>query len=287
LGEGRNGKSTWVNLLLKMVGLENCCSVALQHLSRRFKKAEMKGKLINFYTDLPDITMAVTDDFKIVTSGDPVSIERKYYDSETVRLTAKHIYSANSLPKSMDESYGFFSRLIMIDYPNRFEGDNADPFLLQKLTTPAELSGLLNLAISGLRRLLKAGRFSYSKNVEEVAAEYKMKSSPVTTIADFMAGATLKDSKEAALKDDLYLAYKGWCLETGEEEIIHSKDELCRVIYQGYAVTETQITVRDNKQRKRALRGICLSEEGSRLANLGKSITPPTLDQSRQIKVLA
>jgi len=83
------------------------------------------------------------------------------------------------------------------------------------------------------------------------------------------------------------LAYKGWCLETGEEEIIHSKDELCRVIYQGYAVTETQITVRDNKQRKRALRGICLSEEGSRLANLGKSITPPTLDQSRQIKVLA
>lgn len=243
LGEGRNGKSTWVNLLLKLVGMNNSCSVALQHLGRRFKKAEMKGKLINFYTDLPEITMALTDDFKIVTSGDPVSIERKYYDSETVRLTAKHIYSANALPKTMDDSYGFFSRLIMIDFPNRFEGDNADPFLMQKLSTPEELSGLLNLAISGLRRLLKAGKFSYSKNVEEVAAEYKMKSSPVITIADFMAGATLKNSKETALKDDLYLAYKGWCLEAGEEEIIHSKDELCRVIYQGYAVTDTQMSL--------------------------------------------
>lgn len=286
LGEGRNGKSTWVNLLLNLVGLNNCCSVALQHLGRRFKKAEMKGKLINFYTDLPEITMAVTDEFKIVTSGDPISIERKYFDPETVRLTAKHIYSANALPKSMDESYGFFSRLIMIDFPNRFvEGVNMDPHLMEKLTTPEELSGLLNLAISGLRRLQKAGRFSYSKNVEEVAAEYKMKSSPVFTIADFMTAATLKDSKEAALKDDLYLAYKGWCLETGEEEIIHSKDELCRVIYKGYAVTETQITVGENK-RKRALRGICLSEEGNRLADLGMSITPiPEL--SGQTKVLA
>ena len=97
--------------------------------------------------------------------------------------------------------------------------------------------------------------------------------------------ATLKDSKEVALKDDLYLAYKGWCLETGEEEIIHSKDELCRVIYKGYAVTETQITVGENK-RKRALRGICLSEEGNRLAGLGKSITPIP-DLSGQTKVLA
>jgi len=38
LGEGRNGKSTWVNLLLKMVGLENCCSVALQHHEQEIQK---------------------------------------------------------------------------------------------------------------------------------------------------------------------------------------------------------------------------------------------------------
>ncbi len=223
LGEGRNGKSTWVNLLLTLVSLENCSSVALQHLGRRFKKAEMKGKLINFYTDLPEITMGLTDDFKMVTSGDPISIERKYFDPETVRLIAKHIYSANALPKTMDESYGFFSRIILIDFPHRFEGDNADTFLLQKLTTPEELSGFLNLAISGLRRLLKTRKFSYSKSVEDVTAEYKRKSNPVITIAGFMTEATLKDGQEKVLKDDLYLAYRGWCLEKGEEEIIHSR----------------------------------------------------------------
>jgi len=78
LGEGRNGKSTWVNLLLALVSLDNCASVPLQQLSRKFKAAELKGKLINFYTDLPDMTLGLTDAFKIITSGDPMTIEEKY-----------------------------------------------------------------------------------------------------------------------------------------------------------------------------------------------------------------
>jgi len=34
---------------------------------------------------------------------------------------SKQIFSANALPKSMDETYGFFSRIILMDFPNRFE----------------------------------------------------------------------------------------------------------------------------------------------------------------------
>ncbi|MFB3764843.1 MAG: phage/plasmid primase, P4 family [Methanotrichaceae archaeon] len=272
LGEGRNGKSTWINLLVNLVSLDNCSSVALQHLGRRFKKAELKGKLINFYTDLPDLTMSLADDFKIVTSGDPTSIERKYFDPEVVRLIAKHIYSANALPKTMDESYGFFSRIILVDFPNRFESENADPFLLQKLTTPEELSGFLNLAISGLKRLLASQRFSYDKEVEDVAEEYKVRSSPIVAILDFMTQATMRDNNGKILKDDLWLAYRGWCLDSGEVETMHSKEELCRAISQGYPVKTTHPRV--NGIQKWAFQGLQFSDEGKRLKDLGATITP-------------
>jgi hypothetical protein len=43
-----------------------------------------------------------------------------------------------------------------------------DPFIMDKLTTKEEMSGLLNEAIKGLHKLLKKKNFSYSIGVEEV-----------------------------------------------------------------------------------------------------------------------
>jgi putative DNA primase/helicase len=43
----------------------------------------------------------------------------------------------------------------MIDFPNKFEGIQADKQILQKLATESELSGLFNVALQGLKRLLK------------------------------------------------------------------------------------------------------------------------------------
>ena len=44
----------------------------------------------------------------------------------------------------------------------------ADTQIIQKLTSPEEMSGLLNKALDGLDRIRGQGDFSYSKNTEEV-----------------------------------------------------------------------------------------------------------------------
>jgi P4 family phage/plasmid primase-like protien len=278
LGEGRNGKSTWVNLLAALVSLENTSQVPLQHLGRKFKTSELKGKLINFYTDLPDLTVAVTDAFKIVTSGDPMTIEEKYKAPQKMINYSKQVFSANALPKCLDETYGFFSRLILIDFPNRFEGDNADPFLLKKLTTPEELSGFLNLAISGLRRLLQNQHFSYDMSVDDIAEEYQRRSAPAMAVTDFVGATTLKNTSDAVLKEDLWLAYRGWCLENGENEL--PKESFFKGVYSAYAVSNTRIS--EDGFRRPALRGLVLSEEGRRLADLGKSISPEYAKSSQR-----
>jgi putative DNA primase/helicase len=48
---------------------------------------------------------------------------------------AKLIFSANQIPVTPDETDAFFSRLIIINFPNQLLVDKADPSLVEKLTT--------------------------------------------------------------------------------------------------------------------------------------------------------
>ena len=72
-----------------------------------------------------------------------------------MRNEAKLIFSANDLPKTPDNTVGFFSRWIIIEFCNQF-GTLERPFnpnLDDELHTPKELSGFLNKALEGLARL--------------------------------------------------------------------------------------------------------------------------------------
>jgi hypothetical protein len=41
----------------------------------------------------------------------------------------------------------FFARLLIINFPNQFLGDKANPYLIEELTTPEEMSALLSLIL--------------------------------------------------------------------------------------------------------------------------------------------
>lgn len=125
--------------------------------------------------------------------------------------------------------------------------------------------------MEGLRRLLKAQKFSYDKDVEEVAAIYKARTAPGGVLREFMTAATLKAPQEKILKDDIWAAYLGWCLETGDLDI-GSKEELFRDLYKNYPVKPSHS--RHNGQQAWFIRGISFSGEGVRLKNLGLSNSP-------------
>jgi putative DNA primase/helicase len=76
----------------------------------------------------------------------------------------------------------FFARWIVTRFPNKFEGERANTKLLDKLTTESEMSGLLYLALSGLKRLLDNNKFSYNNTSEDVAEEYQRLSNPVSAV---------------------------------------------------------------------------------------------------------
>jgi putative DNA primase/helicase len=185
VGEGANGKSTFIRLLRAFIGEDNCTSITLQSLSsNRFASSELYGKLVNLYPDLPTALVKDTGPLKALTGGDAIPAERKFERGFTFVNKAKLIFSANKPPVIDDEGYAIWRRAVIIEFPNKFEGENRDPDLLDKLTVPEELSGLLNLAVEKLRILRERGDFSYNPSWKRTRKKYTVMSDPVAAFVE-------------------------------------------------------------------------------------------------------
>lgn len=211
LGDGSNGKSTLLQLFSAFLGEQNISSIELQEImSNRFTRHQLHNKLANIYPDLPSKTLKQTGIFKALTGGDTLTADRKFKDPVTFVNTAKLIFSANELPKTLDDTTAFYRRWILLNFPYTFEGANCDPHKLEKITTPQELSGLLNYALEGLKRLQKNNGFSNSQTTSDTQIQYTRLSNPIIY---FLEECTTKDPEAVTPKDTIYNAYKVFCQE--------------------------------------------------------------------------
>ncbi len=209
-GTGANGKSTTLSLLDTVVGSRNVSKIPLQSLDQhRFKRAELFGKSINMFADLSDTAVKNSSYFKAIVSGDPIDAERKFRDPFWFHPTARLVFSANQVPYSPDRGYAFYRRLILVPFLNQFVGNKADRDLIGKMTQPDELSGLLNRALKGLKRLFDQEHFSEGEASRNALDAYKRSSDTVEAFAqdhcDFDdLGAKVERTK-------LYAMYMSYC----------------------------------------------------------------------------
>ncbi len=210
-GSGANGKSIFIYLIRNFIGEDNVSVVSLQQLQAdRFAPARLYGKKANVFADIPPLRMKSTDIIKSLTGfTDKISGEKKFKDTFEFVNGAKLIFSANQLPQVDDESDAFWNRVILIEFPHKFEGKKDDKDLIKKLTTPEELSGLLNFALEGLDQLLKNGRFTYD---HDTTFERWQKLTKVENpVSDFMENCIEIRVDASANKEALYNAYVVYC----------------------------------------------------------------------------
>ncbi|HOV82908.1 MAG TPA: hypothetical protein PLQ01_09585 [Methanothrix sp.] len=159
-----------------------------------------------------------------MTGGDDNRAQEKYRPAFSFRNKAKMLFSANMLPRSPDDTYAYYSRWILLEFLNVFDPRNGtgDPDLDSKLQTPEELSGLLNIALAGLKRLKDNGwRFSYDKTVEDVERMYKRNANPVYAfLLDECEPGEAIDCIEKTL---FYNRFKTYALEHGIRPLSSTK----------------------------------------------------------------
>ncbi len=171
-GDTDTGKTAFLNLLMNFIGKKNTAGISLQRISvgDKFALASLRNKYINIFDDLSSKDL-IAGGFKIATGGGYITAEHKFGDPFQFINFAKHIFATNKIPsiKEIDvDDKAYYDRWIPIPFDNQIEKDKQDKFLIEKLTTNEELSGLLNYAIEGLRRLLKNKKFSFNKTPEEI-----------------------------------------------------------------------------------------------------------------------
>lgn len=214
IGGGSNGKSTYLNLTKFLLGKENVSSISLQQLGQsRFATSALTEKFANIYPDIPSQALKNTGTFKMLTGQDLIGAEFKFGKYFTFENHAKLLFSANQIPETTDDTEAFFRRWMIIVFPNRFTDftePKSDKNILEKLTTPQELSGLLNKAVKALSNLLDKGKFHGDKPTAEWREDYIRKSDPIA--AFYMDGLEeVNDIKLYVTKTALYQAFIRYC----------------------------------------------------------------------------
>lgn len=93
-------------------------------------------------------------------------------------------------------------------FPNQFLGEKADQDIIKKLTTPEALSGTLNWALEGLKRLFENNGFKMKMGLEDIKEKYLFTSDP---IAYFIDDCIEQGDGYAFAKEECYSAFCALC----------------------------------------------------------------------------
>lgn len=259
VGDGRNGKGKSIELIKRLVGAENCCSIPLSSLvSESFSISELFGKRFNLAGDIGNQDLKDTSMFKSLTGRDLVSGKRKFQRDIHFENHAKFIFACNELPMVYELTKGFWDRWILLNYPYTFitqeEYDKTEdktnlkirnPNIINEISTPEEMSGLLNQALIGLQRLRDNKNFSSTQGSEEVKNTWIRRSN---SFIAFCYENVENDGEGKINKKELRRKYAEYC----KENKIGSKSDyvLKRVLQDLYgAIEERHNTVGDMWER--------------------------------------
>ena len=216
-GSGSNGKSILLETMVALLGLNNVSNISIQDLEKRwYKIPELVGKLANIFADIDAEELKTSGKFKVLVSGDRINTERKYGQPFELIPYARLIFSANEIPPSADRSDAFYRRWIIIPFTRKFEGDQVDRDLKHKLTTPEELSGILNLALRGLNRLYNNNEFTMPRQCVQALNDYMHQNDSVAT---FISECTSVNPDSTVNKQLFYATYKSWCKDQGQKPV--------------------------------------------------------------------
>lgn len=210
-GPGGSGKSTFLSVLINLLGQINCSAVSLQDLTDRFRASNLFGKLANVCSDIPSKPIEDAAIFKGIVGEDTILAERKFKNPFEFKPFARLLFSANQLPRTIDKTSAFFRRWIIVGFNNVIPEGERDPLLKEKLSE--ELDGIFLWALQGLERLIK-NNFVFSETTEskELLELYKRESSSVLT---FIEDQCIIRPNVRVDRSQLYSEYKTWCQDNG------------------------------------------------------------------------
>ena len=166
----------------------------------------MINKLVNIANENEFGGAISSENIKIFASGDRTNIERKYKGDLTYKSTCKLIFLLNRLPDTLDNTHGYYRKILIVPFNRIFKPEEMDRNLKEKASE--ELSGILNWAIEGAVRLINNGyKFTECEAIKKATEVYKEEQNPVET---FSKDVLIYEEGCSETKKDVLDSYKLW-----------------------------------------------------------------------------
>ena len=217
-GDGRNGKSTFWNVIYKVLGSYsgNISADALTVNCKRNVKpemAELKGKRMIIAAELQEGMRLNTSVVKQLCSTDPIFAEKKFKAPFNFEPSHTLVLYTNHLPKVGASDDGTWRRLIVIPFHAKIQGSADIKNYTQYLVDNAG-GAVLSWLIEGARKVIEANyQITRPQCVLDAIGAYREGNDWLGT---FINECCEVDKSYQEKSGELYRRYREYCNENGE-----------------------------------------------------------------------
>lgn len=213
IGGGLNGKSKFLELLIRFLGEENTTSTELDSLiNLRFERTKLHRKLACIMGETNFNEISRTSMLKKLTGQDTIGFEYKNKDPFDDYNYAKILISTNNLPTTTDKTVGFYRRWSIIDFPNEFSEEKE---ILDEIPDE-EYESLATNSVFILKELLEERKFHKEGTIEERTKRYEEKSD---FMQKFLLDFVREETNGYITKTDFKNKFNEWCDENRHRKL--------------------------------------------------------------------
>lgn len=208
-GSGSNGKSTLIELIIELVGRDNCSFCSIDDLINKnnseYYISQIEGKLLNVCADN---STSIDDEGKLksLISKEPIMARNPYEGVRAIKDIPSFIFSFNKLPYLSDYSHGMLRKIIVVPFNKTFKQDSRLIHELKK-----ELPEIFRYIISNADHdLIMSGKLTK----DDLYSRTKIYLSLSDSVTLFLCYLTKTISDAINIKD-MYDQYKSFCYDYG------------------------------------------------------------------------
>lgn len=216
IGDGRNGKSTLLNVFADILG-DYACNMQPESLAVKNGGSAVNSDIarlrgVRFATTVePDEGMRLAEGLvKQLTGGDVVTARRLYGNEFEFRPQCKIWMAANHKPIIRGTDLGIWRRIYLIPFTVQIPDHMVDKSLKYKLRD--EMPGILKWMADGCAMWQREG-LNPPLSVQSAGKDYQHEMDVISRFVDECCDRSGYETVRAA---DLYAAYKRWATENNE-----------------------------------------------------------------------
>jgi P4 family phage/plasmid primase-like protien len=221
-GSGRNGKSTFMNIIREILfgyGKQTNAETFTVKKSDRVNNdiAALKGARLVAATESEESARLAESLVKQLTGGEPIQARFLHQEYFEYVPQFKIFFTTNHKPVINSSDFGIWRRIRLVPFTVTIPDEKLDKDLPEKLRN--EMPGILRWCVEGCLKWQREG-LTVPEEVQKATDSYR---DEMDTIGNFIRENCIENETAKGLSSELYRKYTAWCSENGEYEITKTK----------------------------------------------------------------